>query len=102
MMAPQAQEVWAGTEKQPFSFSWFQRESAPAPRTWWDRLRFRRPTMFIWTRRVVIFHVAKVQVDAFGGWLAILNTFLLPMIRTSADGFDPWGTQIEYDGNGPA
>ena len=38
-MAPRA---WARAVERPFTFSWFQRETVAAPRTWWDRLRFRR------------------------------------------------------------
>ncbi len=89
---------WARAEKRPYTFSWFERETSPAPRTWRDRLLFRRPTMFTWRRHVVVLHVAEVNVERFGGWQAILDAFLLPMIPAGAGGVNPWGTQIEWDG----
>ncbi|KKN05836.1 hypothetical protein LCGC14_1083440 [marine sediment metagenome] len=89
--------VWDRAQKRPYTFSWYQRETVPAPRTWWDRLRFRHPTIYIWTRRCVVFHVAEVDVDAFGGWPAIFDAFLLPMIPGGAGNVGPWGTQLERD-----
>lgn len=81
-----------------YTFSWYQREEVPAPRTWCDRILRRHPTMHVWNRRVVVLHVEKLKVERFGGWPAIFDAFLLPMIPGGADAAVPWGPQIESDG----
>ncbi len=86
--------------ERPYTFSWFQRETVPARRTWWDRLWLRHLTTKVWRRHVVVLRVEAVKVDAFGGWPAIFDAFLLPMIPAGAGGAGPWGTQIE-EGDGP-
>ena len=91
-------EMQDRAQKRPYTFSWYQRETVPAPRTWWDRLRFRHPTIYIWTRRCVVFHVAEVDVERFGGWAAVLDTFLWPVVHVIKDG-PLWGTQVEQDGS---
>lgn len=89
-----AQDAWDQAVKNPHAFSWFQRETQPAPRTWRDRLLFRHATMFVWVRHCVVIHVTEIQVNAIGGWQEILDTFLLPMIPKTSE-IGPWGTQIE-------
>ncbi len=93
-----AREIFDRAVKRPYTFSWYQRETAPAPRTWRDRILFRRPTMFTWRRHVVVLHTAKLNVERFGGWLAILDAFLLPMIWAGAGHKLVITTQIEEDG----
>lgn len=89
--------AWDRAAKRPYTFSWYQRETALAPRTWRDRLLGRHPTMIVWMRHCVVFHVAEVNVERFGGWAEVLDTFLWPVIHATKDG-PLWGTQVEQDG----
>jgi hypothetical protein len=54
--------------------------------------------MFKWRRHVVVLHADETSVERFGGWPAIFDSFLLPMIPGGAGGVGPRGTQLEYDG----
>ena len=83
----------------PHTFSWFQRETVPARRTWWDWLRLRHPTKTVWKRHVVVLPgVDPINIERFGGWQAILDAFLFPMILI--DTAIIVGAQIE-EGDGP-
>ncbi len=79
-----------------YTFSWFQRGTIPAPRTFWDWLRRRRPTMYVWRRYSTRVETSESQVGVYGGWDHILADFLLPVVR-ALHGTPIWGPQIERE-----